>query len=116
MDDLTKKTHEKHIEVILADSSFLVRCKNHPELCPCYLTGEPCHSTIPKEELNCHYCLCPMYDSSKDEGGCRVGSPAGKWHPSPKKSTGRVWDCSNCDYPHRIENARAHLRMERGLE
>jgi Zn-finger protein len=57
-----------------------------------------------------------MYDSSKEEGGCRVGSSAGKWHANPKKSTGRVWDCSDCDYPHRVENARSHLRMERGLE
>lgn len=115
MDELTRITQEKHIEAILHDSSFLVRQKTHPELCPCYRCGRPCHDTLSPEELNCQYCLCPEYDSSKEEGGCKINSDKGKWFPNIRKPTGRVWDCSDCDYPHRLENARKIMRRERDL-
>lgn len=114
MEDITRKTHEKHIQVLLEDSSFLVRCKNHPTLCPCYSTKKPCHD-IPPEQLNCHYCLCPLYGASRPQGGCKINSKYGKWYENDNLSTGKIWDCSDCDYPHRLENARSLLKAERGL-
>jgi Zn-finger protein len=115
MDNLTRETIEKHVAVILHDSSFKVRMKTHPELCPCYASGKPCHN-ISAEDLNCYFCLCPYYARDKEEGGCLINSPKGKWFPNPKKPTGRVWDCSDCEVPHTKSFVERYLRKERGLE
>lgn len=49
----------------------------------------PCHQ-IDEEKLNCLFCFCPLY-VLKDCGG-------------HYKMTGNMKDCSDCLFPHHIEN------------
>jgi Zn-finger protein len=78
-----------------------------PEFCPCYNEGKFCHSTKNK---NCFFCFCPEYDNSKEEGGCKILSTKGKWFFDGKLPKGKIWDCSDCDYPHQKENAEKMLK------
>ncbi len=56
--------------------------------CPYY----PCHEMTGQAALDCTFCYCPFYP-------CK-GSPGdGKWIYD--KKTGRIWDCSLCDFMHR---------------
>jgi len=108
MDNLTIKSIEEHIERIIEDFSFEKRSKEHPDECCCYKT-KPCHDT---ENLNCFLCYCPKYDTSKPEGGCKIGNPQSKGfyfsrpgHPISEK----IWDCTFCDYPNMEEVVREFL-------
>lgn len=87
---------------VLEDFSFKCMQKKFPGKCPCYVEGGPCHDMLP-EELNCFFCFCPEYDVSCEEGGCKIGSKKGKWFFSDKLPRGKIWDCSDCVYPHRVE-------------
>jgi len=112
MNEKTKACIEEKVERILKEFRFSHRSKGHPEECPNYPGQKPCHN-IPAEKLNCYFCLCPEYDNSREEGGCFRNDPKGKWFYRPN---GRIWDCTNCDYPHKEENIRKYLRALFGLK
>jgi Zn-finger protein len=109
MDDLTKRCIEFHINLILEEFDYKKRKEIGSNSCPCY-SSSPCHQM---ENLNCFLCYCPWYENQKAEGGCELGNilGKGKWferkgHPVSDK----VWDCSNCEYPHKKEVAEKFLR------
>ena len=115
MNDKTKEFIESHINRIINEFNFKKRKEKNPEECLCYQQDKPCHE-IPKEEFNCFLCYCPEYDSIKSEGGCKLNSKKGKWfyhHDLPK---GKIWDCSDCDYPHRIGTVKKYLKKFFGIK
>ena len=119
MNKRTKECIEEKVERILREFRFSQRSKAHPEECPNYAAQKPCHN-IPAEELNCFFCLCPEYDNSKEEGGCLINNPHGKWfyreNPFGHHPPGKIWDCSDCDYPHKETNIKKYLRALFGLK
>ena len=64
--------------------------------------GKICHNLEP-EKLNCFLCYCPEYS----EEGCKINNPNGKWLETPN---GKIWDCSDCDYPHKEEIVERYLK------
>jgi Zn-finger protein len=105
--ELIKKEwdHSKTDNENLSRWSFESRSKTHPKECPCY-SGQPCHTG----EVNCFLCFCPEYDLSKEEGGCkRKGN--GKWFFHENLPAGKIWDCSECEWPHRADNIKKHLKQ-----
>jgi len=99
MNDLTKKCIEKRANIIVREFSFKTRRYEHPEECPCN-GSSPCHNI---EDLNCLLCYCPWYNHSTPEGGCKLENPlgTGKWfNRKGHEVSDRVWDCSDCIYPH----------------
>ena len=99
---------EINIPIIISETSFQTRSQKHPNQCPYYSQGEPCHSI---ENLNCFLCVCPEYHSDKDEGGCRINHRSGKWHsPYPYSQSNQVWDCSDCPFPHFPTYVEQYLR------
>jgi dUTP pyrophosphatase len=105
VDFLNVEMDSKHIQKIIKEFNFLNRKNKHPNECPCY-KDKPCHN-LP--ELNCFLCYCPEY-KSKIEGGCKINNPNGKWLFNEKLPKGKIWDCSNCDYPHREEIVEKYLK------
>ncbi len=97
----------ENIERIIEETSFRVRSEKHPEKCPYYSKGTPCHPGV--EDLNCFLCACPNYDSEKLEGGCRAKSRKGKFHYHSNLPEGRVWDCSDCEINHTPQEIRRYL-------
>ena len=95
MDNFTKRCIDSHIELILEEFSYKKRKELNPDSCPCY-SSSPCHET---ENLNCFLCYCPWYENEKSEGGCKKNNPLekGKWF---ERKDDKIWDCSDCDYPH----------------
>lgn len=91
------KTEEENID----SWNFEERRKSHPKECPCYTQG-PCH----QGKINCLLCFCPEYDLSKEEGGCKRGGE-GKWFYHNGK---KIWDCSDCSWPHQRDNIKKHLK------
>jgi len=100
MNPKTREVIDLKIEAILRDYRFEHRSKERPEECPCYQSHTPCHDLNTKD-LNCFFCMCPEYDNSKDVRGCLRKSPQGKWYNNPNLPQGQIWDCSDCDFPHR---------------
>ena len=50
----------------------------------------PCH----KEQIDdCRYCVCPFYPCKIEYLG----------HYTTIQSGGKIWDCSNCNLPHKKE-------------
>ena len=98
----------QRINLIIKEFNFKNRKAKHPTECPCYLQNKPCHN-LPEEELNCFLCYCPEYDLTKQEGGCKINNPKGKWLFNEKLLKSKIWDCSNCDYPHRPEIVKMYL-------
>ena len=49
----------------------------------------PCHTKV----QDCRYCVCPFYP-------CRIEG-LGEWIEI--ESRGKIWDCTNCNLPHRKE-------------
>src|SRR3989344_2305670 len=99
MDNLAKKSIEARIDLIVRDFNYETRKEEHPEKYPCN-SSEKCHNI---ENLNCFFCYCPWYDNSILEGGCKIGNPlgTGKWFKREGHSVSdKVWDCSDCIYPH----------------
>ncbi len=88
---------KNHISQIISEFSYKVRSKKHPDACICYQQNKPCHKM---DDLNCFLCYCPFYDTSKEEGGCKRNCKDGKWFYSEKLPKGKIWDCSDCTYPH----------------
>lgn len=101
------ESKEKNIEKIIEEFMFENRKDAYPDECVCYKQGKPCHVM---KGLNCFFCYCPEYDTSKGEGGCLRKSKKGKWAYSGKYSTGRIWDCSDCTYPHKKSNVKKLLK------
>jgi Zn-finger protein len=99
MDDLTKRCIKERIKIILNEFDYKNRKEKHPEECPCY-GGNPCHDM---EDLNCFLCYCPWYNLEVSEGGCKLNNPLEKGQWFERKGhyiSDRIWDCSNCTYPH----------------
>jgi Zn-finger protein len=108
MDDLTEKCIKLRAEIIVSEFDYETRRKEHPHECPCNSSG-PCHKL---EELNCFFCFCPWYESEKTEGGCKAGNPLGKGHYFEREghsTSDRIWDCSDCTYPHQKEVVKQYL-------
>jgi len=97
---------KRHIDFIIEEFSYKNRSRFYKEKCSCYQENKPCHKM---KDLNCFFCYCPFYDNSKEEGGCKRNSPDGKWFHSDKLPKGKIWDCSDCVYPHKKEIVRAYL-------
>jgi len=106
MNSSIKKFIEQHIERIIKEFDFENQKKNKPDKCICYSKGK-CHKI---ESLNCFLCYCPEYENSDESGGCRIKSLKGKWIFNEKLSSGKIWDCSDCDYPHKRELVEKHLK------
>ncbi len=100
MHELARETLEKRTNDLIGEYDFEKRKKTHPEECICYQQNVKCHNL---ENLNCFFCLCPNYDMSIKEGGCKINSPNGKYIPTMK---GKIFDCSACNFPHEKEDAR----------
>ena len=113
MNPTTREAIEQHIQKIIKEFNFVNRKNKHPHDCPCYI-GKPCHN-IPPEKLNCFLCYCPEYKSELEEGGCKINNPNGKWLFNEKLPKGKIWDCSDCDYPHRKEVVEKYLKKMFGL-
>lgn len=58
---------------------------------------EPCHKM---KNLNCFFCYCPWYESNKKEGSCKINNPLNKGKWFYRKNETKIWDCSECIYPH----------------
>jgi len=105
MHELAKKLIGKRIDILLDEWDFEERKNKHPEECVCY-RGKPCHDI---KELNCFFCYCPNYDLSVKEERCNINSPKGKYFNAP---SGKILDCSDCDFPHKKENAKKILMKQ----
>ena len=115
MNSTTRKFIEEHIDKIIKEFRFSVRKIKHSEACLCYSEGK-CHPSIPDEELNCFLCYCPEYDYSLEEGGCKINNVNGKWYFDKRLPKEKIWDCSDCVYPHREEVVKKYLRRLFGVE
>lgn len=107
MNKIIEKYIGIRIDIILNEFNFQKRKKEHPEECPC---NSPCHEI---EKLNCFFCYCPFYKNDKPEGGCTLENPLrkGKWfYRAGHELSDKIWDCSECAYPHMEENIKAILR------
>ncbi len=107
----TKQAINAYINKIIQEFNFNNRKLNYKETCPCYAEDKPCHD-IDGKDINCFLCYCPEYDNSKNEGDCKINSPKGKWFIHAE---GKIWDCSDCDYPHKEEVVRKHLKKLFGV-
>jgi len=97
----------ENIPKIIEYMSFKERSKRNPERCTLYVRGISCHPKV--KDLNCLLCACPQYDSSREEGGCRINCARGFCYSSKFHPDIRVWDCSNCKAYHRPDSVRLFL-------
>jgi Zn-finger protein len=95
-----------HIDSIIESHRFEIRSRADPSVCPCYIMQEQCHIM---ENLNCFLCYCPWYDTSTPIGGCQRNSPDGKWFEHERLPQKKIWDCSDCTYPHTEDVVKEHL-------
>jgi len=114
MNSKTEQAINEHLSKIISEFRFSNRKLKHSKECPCYKQNKPCHNT--DGELNCFLCYCPEYDNSKTEGGCKINSPNGKWHFNEKLPKGKIWDCSDCEIPHKEEVVKKHLKGLFGID
>lgn len=98
MHEFAEKLIKERIKKLADAYDFNVRRMTNPEECPFYTNGGRCHDI---EDMNCLLCLCPNYDRTVKEGGCKINSPDGKY---TETVDGKIWDCSDCDFPHKKEN------------
>lgn len=110
MQERTRLAIEAHIERIIEATSYENFKKIVPEACPCNRPGSKLCHQVPAGQLNCLFCYCPEYKHELEEGGCRIRSEKGKWFFNEVLARGKVWDCSDCDYPQRPEVVRNYLR------
>ena len=59
----------------------------------------PCHARAEKENFNCLFCFCPLYDMGSSCGGDFRYTKTG------------VKDCSGCLVPHQRENYERIMEM-----
>ena len=112
-----RKLIEARIRNLVGEFDFNKRKEKFPNECPCYLENKPCHD-IPEENLNCFLCYCPEYNLDLKSGGCKLGNPQGKgkWFHHDSLPEGRIWDCSDCNYPHNREVAEKYFKKMFGVE
>jgi len=108
MNPSTKDFIEQHLQRIISEFDFENQREKNPDKCVCY-KEEKCHDV---EKLNCFLCYCPKYNNSVNEGGCKINNQKGKWLVKGDK---KIWDCSDCDYPHKKEIIEKYLRMLFGI-
>jgi Zn-finger protein len=99
MHELANEIIGKNINEVISGWDFEERKKANPNGCICYEQNKKCHDL---ENLNCFFCYCPNYDKSVKEGKCKINSPKGKYINNHE---GKILDCSDCDFPHKKENA-----------
>ena len=97
----------KNISKIIIETSFKIRSRKHPNKCPYYQSNTSCHPEI--KGLSCFLCACPNYDSSIQEGGCKINSKKGKFTYHKNLPLGRVWDCSDCTINHSPKEIKNYL-------
>lgn len=108
----------ENVHKIVDFMSYENQSKLHPEDCPCYVDREdrpagPCHNG--PSDFNCFLCACPYYNTDgSDEngefvGGCKIGHSSGKWFYGKTEPIKKVWDCSDCTWPHQRRAAENHL-------
>ncbi len=97
---------EKRISKLIDEWDFDKRKNTNPEECICYQQNKPCHNIT---NLNCFFCYCPNYDTSVKEGKCKINSQKAKYIDNHE---GRILDCTDCDFPHKRENA---IKLLEGL-
>ena len=100
---LSREIISKRIDSLIEEYDFESRKKSHSEECICYKQNKKCHNL---EKLNCFFCFCPHYDIEKEKGGCKINSSKGKYI---KQGDKEIFDCSNCDYPHKRNNVKEEL-------
>jgi len=108
MNNLTRKFIEERIDILLKEFAFDNRKKKYSKECPCY-DMQPCHNI---KNLNCFLCYCPFYKNDSPEGGCSIENPLGKgkwFYRVGHEISNKIWDCSDCTYPHKEENIKAIL-------
>jgi len=99
----------------ISEYDYNTRRVNLPNWCPLYAKNTPCHTMKNMERFNCLECYCLYYDTDNVEGGCLTNNfdnpddklrnmIKGKWHYHPNFPTGRIWDCSDCTFPHDKNN------------
>jgi Zn-finger protein len=85
--------HEKGI--ILANEAMKEKKTKGPDLkCPYF----PCHKTLE----DCTFCYCPFYPCNNPIFGGKL--------ITSKKTGEKVWDCSDCELPHKKKNAEKILK------
>ena len=99
MHELANELIQKKNEELIDASIYENQKKINPVGCIHYLEDTKCHNL---EKLYCFFCLCPKYDRTVKEGGCKIDSPKGKYIDNHE---GKIWDCSDCILPHKRENA-----------
>jgi len=109
MNPKTEQAINSHVDKIISEFNFENRKSKYPEACPCYIQNKPCHD-LDGKEMNCFLCYCPEYDNSREEGGCKINSAKGKWFFNDKLPKGKIWDCSDCEIPHKEETVKKHLK------
>ena len=87
------------IKKIIDENRLTNRKAEDPNACPCY-NGTRCHNHTRDSKMICLLCICPEYDRSIDEGGCKIDNPKGKWFYHNDLPAGKIWDCSDCELPH----------------
>lgn len=113
MHEYAKHLINGRIEKILEEYDYEKRKINNKNECPCYSEDNgKCHNI---NDLNCFFCYCPEYDLSREEGGCKINNKHGKWHYSELLKNGKIWDCSNCVYPHEKSTVRSYLKKMFGI-
>lgn len=98
----------KLIGSLIESNRLANRRLQNPNSCPCY-NGNSCHPNLDDSRLICLFCICPYYDNNTKEGGCNVNSQYGKWFYHKNLPKGRIWDCSDCEFPHIEKNVRIYL-------
>ncbi|MEI6970357.1 MAG: cysteine-rich small domain-containing protein [bacterium] len=111
MEQKARLAIEAHIERIVQATNFINFKKIMPDGCPCNKPGSRLCHQLPEDELNCLFCYCPEYQREREEGGCGITNPRGKWFFNDALPKGKIWDCSDCDYPQRPETVRNYLRV-----
>ena len=110
MHKLAKELIKQRIDILIDEFDFEKRRSSNSEECICYQQNKKCHDL---ENLNCLFCYCPFYDLSAKEGGCKMNSSKGKYVGNCQ---GKIWDCSDCDFPHKKENVKDILLKLYNLE
>lgn len=108
MEKESEKFIQEHIKKIIEEFDFENRKRENPEACICFKDGK-CHKTA---ELNCFFCYCPEYDCKNPEGECKIKNKKGRLFVKGDK---KIWDCSDCDYPHRKEIVEKYLKEIFGI-
>ena len=107
----------------ISEYNYNTRRVSIPDWCPLYAGNTPCHTMDNMENFNCLECYSSCYDTSSVEGGCLINNSMnltdklrsmikGKWHYHSNFPTGRIWDCSDCIFPHDKNNLLKYFRKD----